>query len=58
MIECLIAEGCENPEDTKDILMSEVARKLDDGTFEIELFNQMIKSECSYRIWSKNTKFD
>ena len=58
MIECLIAEGCENPEDSKDILMSEVCRKLDDGTFDIELFNQMIKSECSYRIWSKNMSFD
>ena len=46
MIQLLEEEGCENPEDKDGILMSEVRERLDDGTFDIELFNQMIKNEC------------
>ena len=49
MLEC---EGCENPEDPKEILMSAITDKLEDNTLDIELFNQMIKSTCEYRIWS------
>ena len=58
MIALLTAEGCENPEEPKDILMSEINKKLVDGTFDIELFNQMIKTECSYLVWSANHQFD
>ena len=55
MIEVLTNEGCEHAEQDCMIDMNVVASKLDDGTFDIELFNQMIKTECSYRVWSKNT---
>jgi len=58
MIKLLVNEGCQNPEDKDAILMSEVKAKLDDGTFNIELFNQMIKNECSYRVWSRNMEFE
>ena len=58
MIELLVREGCENPEDPKEIKMSAVLRKLDDGTLDIELFNQMIKTECTYAVWSKNHVID
>mmetsp|Transcript_34855 Transcript_34855/g.45886 ORF Transcript_34855/g.45886 Transcript_34855/m.45886 type:complete len:199 (-) Transcript_34855:120-716(-) len=52
MIKLLEREGCENPEEPKEILMSEVNRKIEDGTINIELFNQMIKTECSFKVWS------
>lgn len=39
MIRLLESEGCENPEDSKDIKMSTVMAKIEDGTFDIELFN-------------------
>ena len=58
MIEILTSEGCLNPENDQDIMMEVVADKLDDGTFDIELFNQMIKTECSYCVWSKNREFE
>ena len=58
MIQLLVNEGCENPEDKDAILMSVVKAKLDDGTIDIELFNQMIKTECSYRVWSINEEFE
>ena len=58
MIELLELEGCENPEDPNSILMSTVSKCLDDGILEIELFNQMIKIDSYFRVWSKNTQFE
>ena len=54
MIKILEMEGCTDPEHTDDILISSILEKLEDGTYDIELFNQMIKNECNYRVWSKN----
>lgn len=54
MIALLETEGCENPEEPDEILLSEVQRKIEDGTIDIELFNQMIKAECSFLVYSKN----
>ena len=58
MIELLEKEGCENPEEPNCILMAEVSKCLDNATFDIELFNQMIKTECQFRVWSKNIEFE
>lgn len=58
MIEILVLEGCEDPENRDQILMSTLKSKLEDGTFDIELFNQMIKHDCNYDVWSANHKFD
>ena len=58
MIAILEYEGCTNPEVPEDILISSVLARLEDGTFDIELFNQMIKNECNYRVWSKNHEYD
>ena len=57
MIDLLVSENCENPEDPKEILMSEVSRLIDTGVLDIELFNQMIKIECAYRVWSSNKEY-
>ena len=54
MIKLLEREGCENMEDRKEILVSKVLKRVEDGTIDIELFNQMIKTECEFRVWSKN----
>ena len=54
MIKILEMEGCTDPEHTDDILISSILENLENGTFDIELFNQMIKNECNYRVWSKN----
>lgn len=54
MIKLLEENGCENPEDKKEILMSALEEKIKNGDIDIELFNQMIKTECTFRIWSKN----
>ena len=39
MIAILEYEGCTNPEVPEDILISSVLARLEDGTFDIELFN-------------------
>jgi len=54
MIALLEREGCENLEDPKEIQMSKIFKRVEDGTIDIELFNQMIKTECEYRVWSKH----
>ena len=46
MIKLLEANGCENPEDPKEILMSLLEEKIRSEDIDIELFNQMIKTEC------------
>ena len=58
MITMLETEGCENPEEPKEILISALMALLENGTLDIEIFNQMIKSECVYRIWSKNREYE
>lgn len=39
MIKLLEANGCENPEDRKEILMSSIEEKIRNGAIDIELFN-------------------
>ena len=39
MIRLLVEEGCENPEESKDILMPRVVQKIKDGVIDIEIFN-------------------
>ena len=58
MITLLVNEGCENPEDKREILLDAIKQKLEDEVIDIELFNQMIKTECSYRVWSVNQEFE
>lgn len=58
MIKILEMEGCTDPENADEFLVSAILAKLDNGVFDIELFNQMIKNECSYRVWSANHEFE
>lgn len=56
MIELFEKENLE-PSDAQDKDKIEVRRikeKFVDGTFDINLFNQLINAECEYRVWSKN----
>ena len=39
MIELLVTEGCQDPDNKDNILMSSLKDRLEDGTIEIELFN-------------------
>lgn len=54
MIKLLEKEGCENPEEPKEIVVAEIENRIKDGVIDIEVFNQMIKTECSFLVWSKN----
>ena len=58
MVELLEKEGCENPEEPNCILMPNLVNCFENGTFDIELFNQMIKNECQFRVWSINHEFE
>ena len=58
MIKILEMEDCSDPDHPDHILISSIVNKLEDGTFDIELFNQMIKNECNFRVWSKNHEFE
>ena len=54
MIKLLEEEHCENPEDPREIVIAEIENRIKEGVIDIELFNQMIKTECSFLVWSKN----
>lgn len=44
----------EDPSQKDNIIVSQIREKILDGTFEIELFNQMIDPDCKYKVYSKN----
>lgn len=40
------------------VSMHAIKNKLEDGTFSPELFNQMIKNDCSFSVYSRNHCID
>ena len=65
MIKLFEMEGLEDPngdpnekEENRHILVAGIRDKIRDGTFEIDLLNQLILKDCEYKVCSKNFHFD
>ena len=54
MISLFANEGMEDPGAPEFIIVSLIKEKILDGTFDIDLLNQMILPDCEYKVYSKN----
>ncbi len=57
VIELFEKEGCIN-DHGNEVLMERVEKCFENGTFDIEMLNQLLKLECLYTVKSKNYNFD
>jgi hypothetical protein len=53
MIELFTLEGC-IVDNGRRVDLQALRQKMEDGTFNVELFNQMIKNDCSFIVKSTN----
>jgi hypothetical protein len=57
MLQLFELEGCKQ-EDEKKFDMKLIADRIEDGTFSIALFNQIISDDCDFEVYSRNHVID
>ena len=57
MLQLFELEGCKQ-EDENKFDMKLIADRIEDGTFPVALFNQIISDDCNFEVYSRNHVID